>query len=134
DEEVLASIYKTRFETEGFEVQYCNNGEDALNLAKEFQPDLIMVDIMMPKMDGYDTIKSFRAIPEAKNSYIIIYSALTIPKSDANAEKYGANDFFVKSAISFEELVERVKSAIRNRESSELSDTVDPDGSAQSSD
>ena len=108
DEEVLSAIYKTRYEAEGFDVQYCSNGEDAVKAAKEFLPDLIMIDLMMPKLSGYDAIKEIRSTPVLKDVYIIVYSALTRPGENTSPEKIGANEFLVKSGASFDVVVDRV--------------------------
>lgn len=134
DEEILSDIYRSRFEIEGFEVRRSNNGEEALVVAKEFQPDLILIDLMMPKVDGYSAIKTFREMPETKDTYIIIYSALTTPSGNNEPTQYGANEFYVKSDISSEDLVERVKTAMRGAQTSVTPDAEISEALGQSSD
>jgi len=112
DETGLALLYKLRLETEGFEVTYCDNGETALQTAREFRPDLILLDLMMPRLSGFDAIDLFRSTLETGGAQIIILSALSQPEDIAKAKSMGADDYIVKSDASIDEVVTRIKAIL----------------------
>src|SRR4051812_36332135 len=91
DDVALATVYKTRMEAEGFEVQWCDNGESALSKAIEFRPDLILLDVMMPKISGFDVLDILRNTPETANIKIIILSALSQPSDEERAKNLGVD-------------------------------------------
>ena len=109
DDEALASVYKSRLELEGFETLEVNNGEKALSAAVEFQPDLILLDVMMPKISGFDVLDILRNTPETTNIRVIMLTALSQPKDKEKAESLGVDDYLVKSQVVIGDVVERVK-------------------------
>ena len=72
DDETLAKVYKDRLELEGFLVEYANNGEGALEAAIRFEPELILLDVMMPRLNGFDVLDILRNTPATKNAKIPI--------------------------------------------------------------
>ena len=106
---MLANVYKQRLELEGFEVQRVNNGEDALQTALEFQPELILLDVMMPKLNGFDVLDILRNTPATHNIHIIMLTALSQPKDAERAKELGADDFLVKSQVVISDVVDRIK-------------------------
>ena len=109
DDDSLASVYIKRFEGEGFNVKRVDNGKDALNVAVEFKPDITLLDVMLPKLNGFAVLEQMRNNPEVSSSKIIILSALGQDSDKAKAEQLGANDYFVKSQVGIAEVVEKVK-------------------------
>ncbi len=109
DDEGLASVYVARLEAEGFEIKHVPNGEDALSAAIEFKPDLILLDVMMPKISGFDVLDILRNTPETTNIRIIMLTALSQPKDKARAEELGVDDYLVKSQVVIADVVERIK-------------------------
>lgn len=109
DDEGLASVYKQRLEAEGFTVQHCANGEEALSSAIEFKPDLILLDVMMPKISGFDVLDILRNTPETTNIKIIMLTALSQPKDQEKAKKLGVDDYLVKSQVVIADVVEKIK-------------------------
>jgi DNA-binding response OmpR family regulator len=92
----------------GFDVRVARDGEEALQAVAESVPDLILLDVMMPKRDGYDVCQTIRANPKWKNVYIIM---LTAKGRDIEQEKgmaLGANDYITKP-FSTHEVIRRVK-------------------------
>src|SRR5436190_17937839 len=77
DDEALASVYMMRLEAEGFQVRRVPNGEDALAAAMEYRPDLILLDVMMPKVSGFDVLDILRNTPETANIKIVMLTALS---------------------------------------------------------
>lgn len=109
DDEALAAVYRSRLELEGFETKEVNNGEEALSTAVAFKPDLILLDVMMPKISGFDVLDILRNTPETANVRIIMLTALSQPKDRERAETLGVDDYLVKSQVVIGDVVERVK-------------------------
>lgn len=109
DDVALASVYKSRLELEGFLTREVNNGEQALQAALEFKPDLILLDAMMPKISGFDVLDILRNTPETADIRVIMLTALSQPKDKQRAEELGVNDYLVKSQVVIGDVVERVK-------------------------
>jgi DNA-binding response OmpR family regulator len=109
DDDGLANVYQQRLEAEGFTVQRVPNGEDALATALEFKPDLILLDVMMPKVSGFDVLDILRNTPETTNIKVIMLTALSQDTDKEKAEKLGADDYLVKSQVVIADVVERVK-------------------------
>lgn len=109
DDIALAAVYRSRLEIEDFETKEVNNGEDALAAAKEFKPDLILLDAMMPKISGFDVLDILRNTPETANIRVIMLTALSQPKDKERAESLGVDDYLVKSQVVIGDVVERVK-------------------------
>ena len=109
DDTALASVYRSRLELEGFDVCEANNGEDALSLAVSEHPDLILLDVMMPKISGFDVLDILRNTPETTNIRVIMLTALSQPKDKERAEQLGVDDYLVKSQVVIGDGVERVR-------------------------
>ncbi|MEO5690916.1 MAG: response regulator [Candidatus Saccharimonadales bacterium] len=109
DDGTLASVYQSRLELEGFTVEHVANGELALSKAVEFRPDLIVLDAMMPKINGFDVLDILRNTPETMNVRVIMLTALSQPKDKQRAESLGADDYLVKSQVVISDVVDRIK-------------------------
>lgn len=109
DDEVLASVYRARLEMEGFEVEEVHDGEKALSVAINFRPDLILLDVMMPKINGFDVLDILKNTPETMNMRIIMLTALSQEADRDRAEKLGVDDYLVKSQVVIADVIERVK-------------------------
>lgn len=109
DDEALAAVYKSRLELEGFETLEVNNGEKALSAAIEFRPDLILLDVMMPKISGFDVLDILRNTPETGSIKVIMLTALSQPKDKEKAEALGVDDYLVKSQVVIGDVVDRIR-------------------------
>lgn len=109
DDTALAAVYRSRLELEGFEINEVNNGEDALSAAISFRPDLILLDVMMPKISGFDVLDILRNTPETTNIRVVMLTALSQPKDKERAEQLGVDDYLVKSQVVISDVVARVK-------------------------
>jgi DNA-binding response OmpR family regulator len=109
DDIALAAVYRSRLELENFDIREVNNGEQALQTAKEYQPDLILLDAMMPKISGFDVLDILRHTPETMNVRVIMLTALSQPKDKERAELLGVDDYLVKSQVVIGDVVERVR-------------------------
>lgn len=109
DDMALAVVYRSRLEIEGFDVREVHNGEDALSATVEYHPDLILLDVMMPKISGFDVLDILRNTPETANVRIVMLTALSQPKDKERAESLGVDDYLVKSQVVIGDVVARVK-------------------------
>jgi DNA-binding response OmpR family regulator len=109
DDQALASLYGLRLKNEGFEVRQCYDGDSALQAGRELKPELILIDLMMPTLNGFDAIDMFRNTLETSASKIIVLSALNQPDDIQKALQLGADEFLVKSQVGLEEVVQTVR-------------------------
>lgn len=109
DDDALASVYQTRLQAEGFELRRVSNGEDALAAALSFKPDLVLLDVMMPKVSGFDVLDILRNTPETASLKIIMLTALSQDSDRERAENLGVDDYLVKSQVVMADVVDRIK-------------------------
>ncbi|HSX43890.1 MAG TPA: response regulator [Candidatus Saccharimonadales bacterium] len=109
DDEALASVYMMRLEAEGFQVRRVPNGEDALAAAMEYRPDLILLDVMMPKVSGFDVLDILRNTPETASIKIIMLTALSQDADKQRAMSMGVDDYLVKSQVVIADVIDRIK-------------------------
>ncbi|HUD05597.1 MAG TPA: response regulator [Candidatus Saccharimonadales bacterium] len=109
DDDALASVYLTRLKVEGFDVRRVKNGEEALATATDYRPDLILLDVMMPKVNGFDVLDILRNTPETANVKIIMLTALSQESDKKRAEDLGADDYLVKSQVVIADVIERIR-------------------------
>lgn len=109
DDRALATVYKTRLELDGFDVREVNDGEQALTVALEYKPDLILLDVMMPKISGFDVLDILRNTPALAGIKVVMLTALSQQKDQDRAKDLGADDYLVKSQVVISDVVDRVK-------------------------
>ena len=109
DDEVLASVYRARLEMEDFEVMEVHDGEQALTAALKYRPDLMILDVMMPKISGFDVLDILRNTPETMNLQIIMLTALSQESDRERAEKLGVDEYLVKSQVMISDVIEKVR-------------------------
>ena len=96
DEEAILELLKYNLEKQGYEVKTAIDGFEGVEVAKKLQPDLILLDIMMPKQDGVETCRQIREIPELSNTFIIFLTARSEEYSEIAAFDVGADDYITK--------------------------------------
>jgi DNA-binding response OmpR family regulator len=109
DDPSLGDLYQNVFKTEGYDVVWVSDGENALARILEEKPDLILLDIMMPKIQGLDVLDIVKATPQTEKTKIVVMSALSDEEIINKAKEYGAVDFLVKSKVDMGMVVKRVK-------------------------
>lgn len=109
DDDALASVYETRLQAEGFGTRRVPNGEEALATAIAYKPDLILLDVMMPKVSGFDVLDILRNTPETTNIKIVVLTALSQDSDRERAHKLGVDDYLVKSQVVIADVVDRIK-------------------------
>lgn len=109
DDDAIANVYLMRLQAEGFDVRRVTNGEDALATALNYHPDLVLLDIMMPQVSGFDVLDILRNTPETANLKIIMLTALSQESDRERAESLGVDDYLVKSQVVIADVVDRIK-------------------------
>ena len=108
DDKSLREIYGVRLSAEGYEIVAAGDGEEALAIAVKERPDLIISDVMMPKISGFDMLDILRATPETKDLKVIMMTALSSEDQRQRGESLGANRYLVKSQVGIEDVVRAV--------------------------
>lgn len=109
DDDNLANVYQTRLQAEGFNVVRVSNGEDALQAALQARPHLILLDVMMPKVSGFDVLDILRNTPETAQTKIIMLTALSQDADRERAKALGVDDYLIKSQVVIADVVDRIK-------------------------
>ena len=110
DEDVLAKVLEEKFKKIGFTTKIAKDGDETTKMAKAFKPNLILLDLMLPKKDGFVVLKELKGDEFLKEIPVVIISNL---EEDDNIKKglaMGAVDYFVKSSHSINEIVDKLKS------------------------
>lgn len=113
DDKFITDIYSTKLKELKYEVKTAGNGKEALKLLKDFKPDLILLDVIMPKMDGFGLLDYAKKEKSLKDIPIVL---LTNVSEDANVKKglkKGAKDYLVKHYFRPSEVVEKIKEYIK---------------------
>jgi CheY-like chemotaxis protein len=105
DDNNLREIYQARLTAEGYDIIAAQNGEEALSVAKEQRPDLIISDVMMPRISGFEMLDILRDTPELRDTKVIMLTALGQAEDQARAGKLGADKYLVKSQVTLEDIV-----------------------------
>ena len=98
-----------RIEADGFEVQLCDNGETALQSTLDFMPDLVLLDIMLPRVNGFEVLDILQTAPETKNIPVVVLSALGLPSDVQKAKAAGAVDYLIKSEVTVDDIIKAIR-------------------------
>ncbi|HEV2403286.1 MAG TPA: response regulator [Candidatus Saccharimonadales bacterium] len=109
DDDALANVYMLRLQAEGFDVRRVADGENALAAATSYHPDLVLLDVMMPKVSGFDVLDILRNTRETANLKIIILTALSQDSDKQRAKALGVDDYLVKSQVVVNDVIARIK-------------------------
>jgi len=113
DDPLLVDIYTTKLRQSGFEVQVAEQGEKALAAIEEGKPDLVLLDIVLPSMDGWDILRQVREIEKFRGIPIIILSNLGQKEDIERGIKLGATDYLIKAHFSPGEITEKIASILK---------------------
>jgi two-component system, OmpR family, alkaline phosphatase synthesis response regulator PhoP len=123
DEKDILLLLKFNLESEGYHVKIASSGKEAIEVAKEFNPDLILLDIMMPEIDGIETCRRFREMEKFQSTYIVFLTARVEEYSEVAAFDAGADDYITKP-IKPRALISRINSFYKRKSSNESSKNV----------
>lgn len=127
DDNNLREIYEARLLAEGYEIVSARDGEEALALAVKEKPDLIISDVMMPKISGFDMLDILRGTQETKNTKVVMMTALSQAEDKNRAEKLGADRYLVKSQVTLEDVARVAREVLEGTTSPSSSGVVSDD-------
>jgi CheY-like chemotaxis protein len=108
----LRDMYSDRLEAEGCEVEIAQDGEQGLERAAQFKPDIILLEIMIPRVNGFMALEKLKATPDLKDIPVILLTALVQEENMAKAIKAGAADYIIKSQITPGKIIEKIKEVL----------------------
>jgi len=112
DDQVIAQMYRMKFESEGFEVQIAENGKLGVELSQQMKPDMILLDLKMPEMSGEEALKVIRASDWGKHIPVIILTNLGEEEAPKSLQTLGVHSYIVKAELTPRQVTERVKQAL----------------------
>lgn len=113
DEEMLANMYQVKFQNDGFQLVKAANGEEGLTLADKEKPDMILLDVIMPKMDGFTVLKRLKENEGTKNIPVLLLTNLGQDEDIKKGNELGAVGYLVKANITPSEVVAKVKETMK---------------------
>lgn len=113
DDEFLAKLLVDRIEKEGYNFALAQDGESGLSKARSMNPDLILLDIILPGMDGYEVLGRLKADPKLVKIPVLILSNLGQKKEIERGLQLGAVDFIIKAYVNLDEIMEKIKQILK---------------------
>jgi len=113
DDKFLRKVYESKLPKEGYLVISAGDGEAGLAAMKKELPDLVLLDLIMPKMTGFDVLVEVKKDPKLAKIPILVLSNLGQDEDNARAKALGARDFMIKSNFSIKEVVEKIKAYLK---------------------
>jgi len=112
DDAAIHQMYRMKFETEGFDVQLASNGKSGIELVKKFNPDIVLLDLQMPEVDGLEALRAIRSSKQNKQTPVIILTNLGEEESPKELKDLGANGYIVKADYTPRQVVLKVKETL----------------------
>lgn len=112
DDNFLRGLSAGKLSDEGYKVSTATNGEEAIKVATEEKPMIILLDLLLPNVDGFTALESIRKVEGLEKTPVIVFSNLGEEKDVVRARELGATEFMIKSNFTLDELVEKIKSII----------------------
>jgi len=112
DDDFFRELIKKKLVSEGFNVFEAPDGEKGVELINEKKPDLIILDLLLPNIDGFEVLLKVKANPEVASIPVIILSNLGQPEDIERGIKLGANDFLIKSQFDIDQVMDKIKTIL----------------------
>jgi DNA-binding response OmpR family regulator len=112
DDRFLSFLMKARLEKDGFTVLQVFDGAEAIQLLKTEKPSLVILDLIMPKITGFEVLKTISMTPELAKIPVVVVSNLAQDSDIEKARELGAKEYFVKVKVSIDDLVEKIKALV----------------------
>ena len=112
DDQTISQMYRIKFQSEGFDVQMANNGRFGVALVQNFSPDIVLLDLQMPEMDGAEVLAEIRKHDWGKTVPVIILTNLGQEESPAVLKKLGVQTYIVKADLTPSQVVAKVKETL----------------------
>lgn len=112
DDVTISLMYKVKFEADGFIVLTADNGASGVEMAKEEKPDLILLDVILPQLDGFSVLEEIKRNAGTKNIPVVVLTSLGTAEDQEKGIKMGAVDYIIKASLTPAELSEKVSSIL----------------------
>lgn len=112
DEAFLVKIYTVKLKKEGFDVSVATDGELAVKMAAELKPDIILLDLILPKMNGFEALEKMRQNPINHATPVIVLSNLGQEEDIKRAKALGADDYLVKANFSIQDVIQKIRAVL----------------------
>jgi len=113
DDKFISNAYKIKLNSEGYQVKNAYNGVEAIEMLKNFYPDLIILDLVMPIKNGFEVLKDLKKNKKLLSIPIIVATNLGEDQYIVKAKEMGATDYILKSEMSLDDLVKKIKSLLK---------------------
>lgn len=113
DDQIISQMYRMKFESEGFDVEVASNGKTGIELVSSRRPDLILLDMQMPEMNGAEALKRIRKSPATADIPVIILTNLGEEEAPREIRDLGIESYIVKADLTPRQVVERVKQTLK---------------------
>jgi len=115
DDMAIVQMYRTKFETEGYDVATAPDGATGLQLIEQFQPDIVLLDLMMPNMNGLDMLKQLRGTARGRDAKVVVLTNMGDTETATKVYKMAADDYIVKAEMTPKQVAERVKELLNRK-------------------
>jgi DNA-binding response OmpR family regulator len=109
DDKMISNMYQTKLKQEGFEILIAEDGVGALAVTRRAKPDIILLDVILPQLDGFSVLEEIRKDNKIKNTPVIMLTNLGTTEDKDKAKRLGANDYLVKASLTPSEVSAAVK-------------------------
>jgi two-component system response regulator VicR len=113
DDQMISSMYKTKLEQDGLTVLVAANGRQGLEAVEKEKPDLIMLDVILPQLDGFSVLQELKKNGKTKNTPVIMLTNLGTDEDKAKGEQLGATDYLVKADLTPAQVSEIIKKHLK---------------------
>ncbi|MFA6588033.1 MAG: response regulator [Patescibacteria group bacterium] len=113
DDQMIREMYQAKFTKAGYEIHDAADGAAGLELVKKIKPDIILLDIIMPKMDGFQVLKQLRENPDFQKTPIVMLTNLGQEEDVKKGQELGSTDYFIKTNFTPSAIVDKVKSLLK---------------------
>lgn len=127
DDQIVANVYRNKLAVEGFQVEIASDGEAGYKMVHSFKPDVVLLDLMLPKLPGVDLLKKVRSEPEFEKLPIIVFTSTYLSSSVQDAWKAGATKCLTKSSCTPKQVIGAVRSVLENNTPATEAESQDPD-------
>lgn len=112
DDVAIIQMYRMKFESEGYEVKTAGDGQTGLTMVKDFKPDILLLDLMMPQMNGGEMLEQLRAQPWGKDLPVVILTNLGASEAPDKVKQLGAAKFIVKAEMTPKQVADEIKALL----------------------
>ncbi|MCL2451403.1 response regulator [Candidatus Saccharibacteria bacterium] len=109
DDQAIAQMYRMKFESEGFTIEIAEDGKSGLEMVSRHMPDLILLDIQMPEMNGVEALRRIRKLPGGQDVPVIVLTNLGQQEAPKDLESLGIDSYIIKANLTPSQVVEQVK-------------------------